>query len=180
MEYDKNMLKRSLVAFGFNIDELSLDNIIHVPMHEWRTSTNEQTQLYVDNLQCCVGLYAYGNNFGFAAHINPVVVRNNEYEFDKEGKLRLCTRCYDLLREIVNSKRKIVEPFNIGISLGSTPLYDYERPMALIYEALDEIVLYLKKLGYPVNELDKINESSFILDTKTGQIIAPNDNIKEK
>lgn len=72
MEFDKELLERSLKIWDFDIDQLSIDAIQHVPMHEWKLATKDKPLLYVENLQCCVGLYAYGNNFAFAAHINTV------------------------------------------------------------------------------------------------------------
>lgn len=73
MKFDKELLERSLKIWNFDIDQLLIDAIQHVPMHEWKLATKDKPLLYVENLQCCVGLYAYGNNFAFAAHINTVV-----------------------------------------------------------------------------------------------------------
>ena len=101
-------------------------------MHEWRISTKNKPLLYVENLQCCVGLYIYGNNFAFAAHINTVVFDKDEYTLDEKKRPLYCKRCRDLLTELLKFKGKIVEPFKLGISLGVTPLKDTDRSMLLI------------------------------------------------
>ena len=176
MEYDKNMIKHTLGVYDFNIDELAIDKIMHVPMHEWKVATKDKPQLYIDNLQCCVGLYAHGNGFAFLAHINTVVYRNNEYILNKEGKPIHCNRCDDLLKEILSFKGDITEPFKIGISLGITPLDDEEEAMVLINEGIDEVIKKLRILGYPIIKLKTIFEPEFILDSRDSKLITPNKN----
>ncbi len=129
MEFDKNLIEKSLNIWNFDVEQIDIEKIQHVPMHEWRISTEAKPLLYVENLQCCVGLYAYGNNFAFAAHINPVVFANNEYTLDDNKKPLYCNRCNDLLTELLKFNGKMVEPFKIGISLGGTPLKDTKKSM---------------------------------------------------
>ena len=88
MGYSESMIERSLKIWGFDYDNIEISKIRHVPMHDWKISTNNKPLLYIDNLQCCIGLYVYGNGFSFAAHINTVVFRNNEYILDKNILLK--------------------------------------------------------------------------------------------
>ena len=173
MVYDQNMIKHTLKVYNFNLDELSIDNIEHVPMHEWRVATKGKEELYIDNLQCCVGLYAYGNGFAFASHINTVVFRNDEYKLNEQRKPIHCNRCDDLLEQILSFKGNIVEPFKIGISLGFAPLDEHEDSMVLIYQGIYEVIKKLSVLGYPVTKLETIYEPEFILDSRDGNIITP-------
>ena len=127
MEFDKNLIERSLKIWIFDVEQMDIEKIQHVPMHEWRIATKDKPFLYVENLQCCVGLYVYGNNFAFAAHINTVVFDKDEYALDENKKPLYCNRCQDLLTEILKFNGEIFEPFKVGISLGVTSLDDTEK-----------------------------------------------------
>lgn len=63
---------------GLDMSKIDIHKVSHIPMHEWRISMNDKPLLYIENLQCCIGLYGYGNGFAFAAHINTVVFDKNE------------------------------------------------------------------------------------------------------
>ena len=82
-EYDKETILRILKLEGFELDKINLDEINHVPMHQYRISSKERPLLFIENLQVCIGLYAYSKNFGFAAHLNPVVMRGDEFQYDE-------------------------------------------------------------------------------------------------
>lgn len=173
MEFDKELVERSLKAWNFDIEHLSIEAIQHVPMHEWRISTQDKPLLYVENLQCCVGLYAYGNNFAFAAHINTIVFDKNEYELDENRKPLYCNRCQDLLKQIVNYNGNITEPFKIGIAFGVTPLDDTEKPIILIYEGVEKLMKELNYSGIPAIQLENIDDPEFIVDTLNNCIVVP-------
>lgn len=173
MEFNKELIERSLKIWDFDIEHISTEAIQHVPMHEWRIATKDKPLLYVENLQCCVGLYAYGNNFAFAAHINTVVFDKNEYTLDENRNPLYCNRCQDLLTQILNYNGNIMEPFKIGIALGVTPLADTEKSMALIYNGVEELIKRLRDLGIPIVQLETIYESEFIVDTLNNCIITP-------
>lgn len=145
-------------------------------MHEWRIATKDKTLLYVENLQCCVGLYAYGNNFAFAAHINTRVFDKNEYVLDENRKPLYCNRCQDLLKQILNYNGNITEPFKVGIALGVTPLDDNEKSMLLIYSGVEKLIKTANDLGIPVVQLDNIYEPEFIIDALNNHIIIPKQN----
>ena len=50
MEYDIFLIEKSLVIWGFDIDNLEIEKIRHVPMHQFRISTKDKPLLYIDNL----------------------------------------------------------------------------------------------------------------------------------
>ena len=171
MEYNNNMINHTLKVYGFNLDNLDINKIQHVPMHEYRLSTLDKPLLYIENLQCCVGLFIYGNGFGFASHINPVVIRNNEF-ITLEDKL-ICNRCNDLLNSVLSYKGNIYEPFKIGITLGIMPLDNNEKTMVSIYNGTKEAISILRSLNIPVTDLVVLNKPEMIIDTNKNTIIIP-------
>lgn len=173
MEFDKELIERSLKIWGFDTNHISIEAIQHVPMHEWRISTEDKPLLYIENLQCCRGLYAYGNNFAFAAHINTMVFDNDEYALDEFGNPVYCNRCQDLLMQLLNYNGNINEPFKVGIAIGVTPLANNEKSMLLIYSGVQYLIKKLNKLGIPVVQLENIYEPELIIDTLNNQIITP-------
>lgn len=177
MEYSIDLIEHSLKIWGFDINEIEIEKVKHIPMHQYKISNHDKTLLYIDNLQCCVGLYAYGNNFAFAAHINTIVFDNNEYFLDENRNPIYCNRCDDLYREILNYKGIIKESFKIGIAFGCSPLNSSEKSIILIYQGINEIIKKLNYLGIPVIILEDIATPELILDSQTGNIILPN---KEK
>lgn len=145
-EYDKELKLKSLSIWGFDIKNLDIEKIVHVPMHQYRIATKEEPMLYVDNLQCCIGLYAYGNNFGFAAHINPVVMCGDEYELDNRGKVIRCRRMDDLKSAILNN-HFLLGVINIGISLDCSPLDENYPTVKMIYDGIDNLIVELNSTG---------------------------------
>ena len=180
MEYNKELIEHSLKIWGFDINKIELEKVRHTPMHQYKISNQQKTLLYIDNLQCCVGLYAYGNNFAFAAHINTVVFDNDEYSLDENRKPIHCNRCDNLYREILNYKGIIKEPFKIGITFGCSPLNNNEKSMILIYQGINDITKKLNCLGIPVIILEDISAPELILDSQTGNIIFPDKKTKVK
>lgn len=174
MKYSTDLIEHSLKIWGFDINEIEIEKIKHISMHQYKTSNQNKTLLYIDNLQCCVGLYAYGNNFAFAAHINTVVFDNDEYSLDENRKPIHCNRCDDLYKEILNYKGVIKEPFKIGLSFGCLPLNDSEKSIILIYQGINDIIKKLNYLGIPVIMLEDIISPELILDSQTGNIMLPN------
>lgn len=139
-------------------------------MHQYRVSSQEYPMLYVDNLQCCVGFYAYGNGFAFAAHINPVVMREDEYELDSNNNPISFRRTDDLLKCLLESSLPMVEPLKIGIATGVKPLDENYPTIKMIYDSIDKLVLKLNLIGINV-KLETINAPEFILDSVTEKII---------
>ncbi len=176
MEYSTDLIEHSLKIWGFDINEIEIEKIKHIPMHQYQISNQDKTLLYIENLQCCVGLYAHGNNFAFAAHINTVVFDNDEYFLDENKKPIHCNRCYDLFKSILNYKGIIKEPFKIGIAIGCSPLNNSQKSMVLLYQGINDIIKNLNYLGIPVIKLEDIIVPELILDSQTGNIILPNNN----
>lgn len=171
MVYDKDLIKHTLLTFGFNLDNLNIDKINHVPMHEYRLATKDKPLLYVDNLQCCISIFAYGNGFGFASHINPVVIRNDEY-IEDNGTL-ICKRCSDLLNSLLSFKGKVYEPFKVGIALGTNPIYRWEKQFISLMDGYEDVIYKLIKMYFPIDDLYIINKPEFIIDTENSTIISP-------
>ena len=119
-EYDIETISRILKLEEFDLEELNLNKFKRVPMHQYRTSSLEKPLLLIENLQVCIGLYAYSKNFGFAAHLNPVVMRGDEFQCDTEKNIVYCNRIDDLFNAIIDAK--IQEPVYIGISVGFNPV----------------------------------------------------------
>lgn len=174
MEYNISLIEQSLKIWGFDISKIEIDKVKHVPMHQYKISTQNKTLLYIDNLQCCVALYAYGNNFAFVSHINTVVFDKNEYSLDENKRPNHCNRCDDLYKAILNYKGIIKEPFKIGIGLGCLPLDSSEKSMVLIYQGIKNIIKKLNYLGIQTIQLEDIYAPEFILDSQFGNIILPN------
>ena len=99
MEYSTDLIRHSLKIWGFDINRIEIEKVKHIPMHQYKISNQGKILLCIENLQCCVGLYAYGNNFAFAAHINTVVFENDEYFLDENRKPIHCNRCDDFYIE---------------------------------------------------------------------------------
>jgi len=179
MEYNTSLIEQSLKIWGFDINQIEIKKIQHVPMHQYRVSSPTKPLLYIDNLQCCVGLYAYGNNFAFASHINTVVFDENEYTLNENKKPIYCNRCDDLYKAILAQANIISEPFKIGIAIGCSPLDSDEKSIYLIYEGIKNIISKLNYLGIQAVQLEDIYAPEFILNSFTGDMILSN-NLKSK
>lgn len=175
LNYDNTFIKRSLDIFGFD-DSLNVDMIEYVPMEEFRLATTQKPMLFVDNLQVCVSIFAYAENFGFAAHIRTVPPNNSDYEIDSNQQYIKCKRIDDLYNAIINSNLSAV---TIGISIGCVPLDKSEKTIELVYNGIDQLKEELQSQGVYVNLLADQHEMNFILDARFGEIITPTRN-KEK
>ena len=170
MIYDEELKIRSLTIYGFDVDSIDTNKIAYVPMNQYRIATYEHPVLYVDGLQCCIGLYAYGNNFGFAAHINPKVIDNDNYELNNNNIAIRCRRIDDLKNIILNEYHSI-EPIKIGTAFGVNPLNEDYPTVRMIYDGIDELIEQLNKIGIKTEKLDRIYAPEFILDTESNEII---------
>lgn len=178
VEYDDELKLRTLNSWGFDTENLDIKKIRHVPMHQYRISSLEYPMLYADNLQCCIGLYAYGNGFGFIAHINPVVMCEDEYELDSNQHPIRFRRTDDLLKCIIESNLFLTEPLKIGIATGVKPLDEDYPTVKMIYDSIDKLVLQLNMMGFYTLKLETINAPEFILDSTTRKIITARDRKK--
>lgn len=180
IKYDRELIIRTLKAWNFDLKQLDINRIEHVPMHEYRISKEEKDLLYVDNLQCCVCLYAYGNNFSFATHINPVVFENDEYLLDENKQPIHLNRVDDLINSIItfSKNNEITKPFKIGISFGVPPLSKYEKSILLIYKGLEQIIIELTNQNIPGYLEEDLYEPDFIIDTPNKKLILPKQKVK--
>ena len=177
-EYDNETIERILNIEGFDLDNLNLSEIKHVPMHQYKISTKEKPLLLVENLQVCIGLYAYSKNFAYAAHLNPVVLRGNEFICDEHKNIKDCNRVVDLYREII--KNKIDNTIYIGLSIGCNPVYKTYKVVEMLNKLIDQLIIKLQNIGINAIKLDVENNHIFIVDTKNENLIVPKNNVLKK
>ena len=176
MKFDSKYIAHALSVYGFR-DGLPLDSIEYVPMHQFRVATKEKLLLYVDNLQCCVSLFASAANFGFAAHINTMVMRGDEFYVDGNGKPIKCKRVEDLFDSIISSKVEPSESIKIGISKGCIYPGDSYPTMDMVYDGIADTKRKLEVKGYSVDLLEQ-DAMHFVLDTSSGKMIFPQKNME--
>lgn len=163
-------IEHRLNIWKFDTSTIDINNIIYVPMHEYRVTNNKL--LLIDNLQCCIGLYAYSKDFAFGAHINPLILRNNEFIIDSNNKLNL-NRIKDLKKTILKYTNNEIK---IGIALGSSPLDKDYKTIKIIYESIYNLIISLKE-NYNIKKLHDINAPEFIIDIKHQNLILPKQKI---
>lgn len=171
-EFDEETKLKSLRIFGFDTKELELFKIRHVPMHQYRVATKEKPMLYIENLQVCVALYAYSNNFGFAAHINTVIIHEDDFILNNNKIPILLRRIRNLKREILEHN-SMKETIKIGLAFGVTPISKSYPTMKLIYEGIEGLIYDLKPFGIQIERLDDQFMPEFILDSTHQKIILP-------
>lgn len=177
-EYDIETISRILKIEEFELDELNLNKIKHVPMHQYRISSLEKPLLLIENLQVCIGLYAYSKNFGFAAHLNPVVMRGDEFQYDINKNILYCNRIDDLFNAIIDAK--VQESIYIGISVGFNPVEKTYQAVDMLNKSVDNLIIKLNTMGIDAAKLDLKDNHIFILDSANGKIIIPsNQNVKQ-
>ena len=174
-EYGKDTIERILKLENFNVEDIN--DIKHVPMHEYRVSDDKKTKLLIENLQVCIGLFAYSKNFAFAAHINPVVLRGTEIVCDNNKNIIYSRRINDLYEEI--KKSNIEDTLYIGISIGFNPVEKTYELVNALNKSIDTLIIELNKMGIECIKLEPLNNHVFILDSKNAEIIIPNNNVKK-
>lgn len=178
-EYDDDLKLRSLTVWGFDLVNIDVNKVLHVPMHQYRVSSYDYPMLYTDNLQCCIGFYAYANGFGFLAHINTVVMRGNEFLLDVNKNPIQFNRTDDLLKAILDSGIIFKDKLKIGIILGSSPLNNNHPTIKLINNSIDVLIEELNLMGIKVERIDNIYAPELILDSVNEKIITV-DKVKKK
>ena len=174
-EDDTETISRILKIEDFQLDDINLNKIKHVPMHQYRISSSEKPLLLIENLQVCIGLYAYSKNFGFAAHLNPVVIRGDEFLYDVNKSIVYCNRIDDLFNAIIDEKVK--EPVYIGISIGFAPVEKTYQIVNMLNKSIDDLILKLNTMGIDVVKLNLKDNHIFILDSVNKQVITPSNQI---
>lgn len=179
LEYDDNMILRILKIENFKLEDVNLNKIQHVPMHDYRLSSKEKSLLLIENLQVCIGLYAYSKNYGFASHLNPEVIRGNEFEYDEQKNKIYCNRIDDLFMSIINENPH--ETVKIGISLGYCPSKETYKAVELIDKSIDNLITRLNTLEINAIKLELRYDYVFLIDTENEKIITPsNEEIKKE
>jgi len=168
-EYNKEVIERILKIEGFNIDNINM--VKHVPMHQYRIINKDKPLLLIENLQVCIGLYAYSKEFGYAAHLNPVVIRGDEFVVDKFKNIKHCNRVEELYKEIIKANPK--NEVYIGISIGCNPTYKTYIVVDMLNILIDKLIVKLKKIGINAIKLDLENNHIFIVDSINEKIIIP-------
>lgn len=172
-EFDEKTKLRSLRIFGFDVENLELDKVGHVPMHQYRIATKEKPMLYIENLQVCVALYAYSNNFGFAAHINPIIMRGDDFTIRNSSRKPIQFQRTNDLKRVILESYPIRGPIKIGLALGYCPISKNNQTIELIYDGIERLVYDLKFLGISIEELEDQSMPEFILDSTNQKIILP-------
>lgn len=180
MKLTKEDIKRHLEIWDFNLDNIDINLVEYVDMGEYKVATKGKPLLLVDNLQVCVSLFTYQNNFGFASHINTKVMINDDYYLNEQGYPTKLKRIEDLYNAIINSKINTNEPLKICISYGCTPLSKDYPSMVLIYKAIEELIEKLSQKGINKIELLEMNAPEFILNTISSTIILPQNKLKQR
>ena len=179
-EYNDELIKKSLELWEFDIQNIPLELIQHVPMHGFKVATSSKPLLYVDNLQCCVSVWALAPNFAFASHINPSVIRNDDFYVDSEDNPIKLKRTDDLYNTIMNSDLNKDDPIKIGLTFGVTPLPKDDPNIRLIYEAIEELIIKLKEQSLTAYFVERNYEMNFILDSRNGKVIVPEEELETK
>lgn len=172
VEFDKEAKLKSLKICGFEVENLELDKIRHIPMHQYRVTSKEKPMLYVENLQVCVALYAYSNHFGFAAHINTVIIREDDFILN-DNKMPIQLQRTNDLKRVILENYSMNEPIKIGLALGCSPISKSYPTMKLIYEGIEGLICDLNLLGIQTERLDDQSMPEFILDANDQKIILP-------
>ena len=149
-------------------------------MHGFKVATSSKPLLYVDNLQCCVSVWALAPNFAFASHINPSVIRNDDFYVDSEDNPIKLKRTDDLYNTIMNSDLNKDDSIKIGLTFGVTPLPKDNPNIRLIYEAIEELIIKLKEQGLTAYFVERNYEMNFILDSRNGKVIVPEEELETK
>jgi hypothetical protein len=140
-------------------------------MHEYRISSPEKLFLLIENLQVCIGVYAYSKNFGFAAYLNPVVIRGDGFQCDKNKNILYCNRFDDLYNSIIYSR--VEAPIYIGISIGLNSGLETYQQVNMLNKNIDNLIVKLNCMGIVATKLNLRNNHIFILDTLNQKLITP-------
>ena len=155
-ELSDNELKKLLEAEGFNASKIDIDSIQYVPIHEFRVSNNERKLLLIKDLQSCIGLYAYGEGFAFAASIDPTDIKGNEFILSK-GSPIYCTR----------------GPLNIGVAIGLYPKDETWQHEHILNDSIKRLIRQLRIDGLVAHQTLNLLKHIFIIDGEKGTIITP-------
>lgn len=169
---EKEFIDNALKVMKFNIEDKEKPLVQFVAMREYGVATQEKPLLLTAGLQSCIALIAYSKKFSFLAHMNMYRGNwNDDFDIDEESGTGKCKKVEDLYSEILANKQNISEPINIGPVLGVTPLErDYTSRKVLEKDLLGLFSKLRENNIYAIRMPD-INSFSFILDSRTGEIL---------
>ena len=168
----KEFIENALEVMKFNIKDEEKPLIQFVKMREYGVATQEKPLLLTAGLQSCISLIAYTKNFSFLAHMN--VVRGNwneDFDIDEKNIKGKCKKVEDLYNEILKNKDNIRELINIGLVFGVTPVEKGYLSRTILENDLLDLFKKLRANNISAVRLPDISSFSFILDSRTGQII---------
>ena len=80
----------------------------------------------------------------------------------------------------MNSDINKDDHIKIGLTFGVTPLPKDDPNIRLIYEAIEELIIKLKEQGITGYFVERDYEMNFILDSRNGKIILPEEELETK
>ena len=166
----KSMIDNALDVMKFDIDDSEKDLVQFVPMRDFSVATKEEPLLLTVNLQSCIALIAYEKNFSFLSHIN-LNIHEPDFSVDESKEMIRCNRVDDLYHEIIKAQDKINGIINIGLVLGVTPVEKEHKSRKVIEKDLVRMFERLRQNNISARRLPDISTYSFILDSRTGEII---------
>lgn len=169
---DKEFIDNALKVMKFNIEDKEKSLIQFVNMHEYGVATQEKPLLLTLGLQSCIALIAQTKDFSFLSHMNAYRGNwNKDFDIDEISGKGKCKKVDDLYNEILKNKDKISEPINIGLVLGIAPVEKEYVSRRILEKDLLNLFEKLRANNIPATRLPDISSFSFILDSRTGQII---------
>jgi len=178
--FDNNFIKRILEIYKFDMNYLDVNKINYVHMNDYKFGTYNKPLLLTINLQCCVAVYLYGNDFGFLAHINITKGNLSPIFFDfKNNKFLLSDLILEKLKNYCDFCGKY-DGFYIGMVLGCLPYSDDYYIMKSIVDDMNNLIKYADFYGVNIKLNDRIKLPDFIMNSITNEFISPNVKIKMK
>lgn len=169
---EKEFIDNVLKIMKFNIQDKEKELINFVNMTKYKVATKDKPLLLTINLQSCIALYAYTNNFSYLAHMNMYKGNwQDDFEINESIANSKCKKVDNLFSEIIKHKEKINESLYIGLALGIAPLSEDYISRVVLEKDLKVLIEHLNEVGISTIRNKDINSFNFILDSRYGIII---------
>lgn len=169
---ESEFIDNALRIMKFNISNKEKELISFVNMTKYKVATDNKPLLLTINLQSCIALYAYTNNFSYLAHMNMYKGNwQDDFEIDKSISSSKCKKVEKLFDEVIKYKEKINEPVYIGLVLGISPLSECYISRVVLEKELQYLIKHLNEMGITTIRNKDLNSFNFILDSRYGIII---------
>lgn len=169
---EKKFIDNVLKVMKFNIQYKEKELISFVNMTNYKVATKDKPLLLTINLQSCIALYAYTNNFSYLAHMNMYKGNwQDDFEINESIVNSKCKKIDNLFCEIIKHKKGINEPVYIGLVLGISPLSEDYVSRVVLEKNLKSLIEHLNEVGISTIRNQDINSFNFILDSRYGIII---------